>query len=45
MDEKYKKKMKNKIMQFLKDFKQLKNDLELMILIDYDIDIDKEQRK
>lgn len=32
-------------MQFLKDFKQLKNDLELMKVIDYDIDIDKEQRK
>lgn len=30
-------------MQFLKDFKQLKNDLELIIFIDYDID--KEQRK
>lgn len=32
-------------MQFLKDFKQLKNDLELIIFIDYDIDIDKEQKK
>ena len=32
-------------MQFLKNFKQLKNDLELMKVMDYDIDIDKEQRK
>lgn len=32
-------------MQFLKDFKQLKNDLELMKVMVYDIDIDKEQRK
>lgn len=32
-------------MQFLKDFKQLKNDLELIKVMVYDIDIDKEQRK
>lgn len=32
-------------MQFLKNFKQLKNDLELMKVMVYDIDIDKEQRK
>mgnify|MGYP003371887725 FL=1 len=32
-------------MQFLKDFKQLKNDLELIKVMVYDIDIDNEQRK
>lgn len=32
-------------MQFLKDFKQLKNNLELIKVMVYDIDIDKEQRK
>lgn len=32
-------------MQFLKDFKQLKNDLELIKVMVYDIDIDKKQRK
>lgn len=32
-------------MQLLKDFKQWKNILELLKLMDYDIDIEKEDRK
>lgn len=32
-------------MQLLKDFKQWKNILELLKLMDYDIDIEKEERK